>query len=64
MLDSSGNHSLIGSIPVQLSTGEFLKANVKQNGFYRVNYDSSNWQAIIDHLRSSSFSDVSVGVKT
>ncbi len=47
-----------GGIAIQLSSGEFLKANVKQNGFYRVNYDSSNWQAIIDHLKTSSFSDV------
>ena len=47
-----------GNLSVNVPNGEFLKANYKQNGFYRVNYDQSNWQAITSHLSSSSFANV------
>jgi aminopeptidase N len=42
--------SVQGTIQWRVSTDGFIKANVKQNGFYRVNYDTDNWQKIIDHL--------------
>lgn len=36
----------------------FIKVNVNQTGFYRVNYDLSNWYDIIAHLRSNPNSEV------
>ncbi len=42
-----------GSFDVSVPTGGFIKANYKQNGFFRVNYDNSNWQAITQYLTNS-----------
>ena len=36
----------------------FIKVNVEQSGFYRVNYDLSNWHDIISHLHSNPKSEV------
>jgi aminopeptidase N len=36
----------------------FIKVNVNQTGFYRVNYDLGNWHDIIAHLRSNPQSQV------
>jgi aminopeptidase N len=38
-----------GAIQWRSSDG-FIKANINQKGFYRVNYDIDNWQKIINHL--------------
>ncbi|KAI4492593.1 hypothetical protein M0804_002384 [Polistes exclamans] len=37
---------------------EWVLFNVQQIGFYRVNYDESNWKMLIDHLRSKEFISV------
>ncbi|KAI4503282.1 hypothetical protein M0802_001504 [Mischocyttarus mexicanus] len=34
---------------------DWVLFNVQQIGFYRVNYDESNWKMLIDHLRSKEF---------
>ena len=36
----------------------FIKVNVEQSGFYRVNYDDPNWYDIIAHLQSNPDSKV------
>ena len=35
------------------SEQDWLVANVKHAGFYRVNYDQTNWLLLIDQLRSN-----------
>ncbi|XP_015184594.1 PREDICTED: aminopeptidase N-like [Polistes dominula] len=37
---------------------DWVLFNVQQIGFYRVNYDESNWKMLIDHLRSKEFISV------
>ena len=37
------------------ATNGFIKANSDAEGFYRVNYDISNWKKIIDYLNNSDF---------
>lgn len=34
---------------------DWVLFNVQQIGFYRVNYDETNWKMLIDHLRSKEF---------
>ena len=37
----------------EIEVGEdvnWIKANFKQTGYYRVNYDEGNWKALIDQL--------------
>ncbi|KAK2581481.1 hypothetical protein KPH14_005147 [Odynerus spinipes] len=34
---------------------DWVLFNVQQIGFYRVNYDGSNWKMLVDHLRSKEF---------
>lgn len=36
--------------PIDLNT-QFVLANMDTFGFYRVNYDESNWQKIINQLK-------------
>ena len=38
------------------STCEWFKLNVNQSGFYRVNYDDTNWRSLIEVLHSKDFS--------
>ena len=38
----------------------FIKVNVGQTGFYRVNYDLSNWLNLIAHLHDNPQSQVHV----
>ena len=40
----------IDTINWDSSSNGFIKANVNQTGFYRVNYDIENWRKIINHL--------------
>ncbi|KMQ84258.1 aminopeptidase n [Lasius niger] len=38
----------------------WIIANLKQAGYYRVNYDSKNWQKIADFLDSPNYSEIDV----
>ncbi|XP_035679687.1 aminopeptidase N-like [Branchiostoma floridae] len=40
------------------SANEFVLANINHAGFYRVNYDPTNWQLLADHLNSDAFEDI------
>ena len=47
------------SVSASLQPGCWVKANVNQSGFYRVNYDTDNWYLLISHLKGSLQSTVS-----
>jgi hypothetical protein len=36
-----------------MSSDEFILANLRASGFYRVNYDSIYWKSIIEQLMTS-----------
>ena len=38
---------------VSLNNADFILANLEVSGFYRVNYDSNNWDKIISQLKTS-----------
>ena len=44
---------------VSLNPDCWVKANVNQSGFYRVNYDIGNWYLLISHLKGNLQSTVS-----
>ena len=50
LLITLGMYMFIDTIDWDLSSDGFIKANINQTGFYRVNYDIENWQKIINHL--------------
>ena len=37
---------------VDLNGDNFVLANLEMSGFYRVNYDQSNWDKIMNQLRN------------
>ncbi len=41
------------SLPLNTRADSWYLANVKHAGFYRVNYDKSNWDALINQLKSN-----------
>lgn len=41
-----------------LTTADWIIFNVQQTGFYRVNYDVTNWNRIITHLDSTKFAEI------
>lgn len=36
-----------------LDTNDWMLANIKMKGFYRVNYDSDNWERLLATLNSN-----------
>ncbi|KAF5270570.1 hypothetical protein FQR65_LT05468 [Abscondita terminalis] len=48
------------SMTVQMDKDGWLVLNKKHSGYYRVNYDSENWERIIHVLKSDSFKDIDV----
>ena len=55
LLEISGSIILcIGTIqlPTSLKNDEFILANLDVSGFYRVNYDTANWNKIIQQLNN------------
>ena len=46
-------HTLPSVVEVQWPTSGWIKANVNQTGFYRVNYEEENWRRIIQHLKDN-----------
>ena len=53
MLGISSDHciQLIASITLD-SSQNWIKANLQQMGFYRVNYDVDNWNSLIAYLKA------------
>ncbi|XP_011690580.1 PREDICTED: uncharacterized protein LOC105451677 [Wasmannia auropunctata] len=41
-------------------TNNWFLVNYKQTGFYRVNYDTSSWKALINKLNDKGFEDINV----
>lgn len=48
------------SFPSQLSTENWFIFNKQQIGYYRVNYDTSNWNALAKFLNSANFKQIHV----
>ncbi|KAJ6646807.1 Aminopeptidase N, partial [Pseudolycoriella hygida] len=46
--------------PTDFTSSEWFVFNKQQIGYYRVNYDSSNWQRLIQILNSDNFKDIHV----
>lgn len=44
---------------VNLNPAHWIILNILETGFYRVNYDRTNWQLIIKQLNKESFKDIS-----
>ncbi|KZC13132.1 Aminopeptidase N [Dufourea novaeangliae] len=44
---------------VKLNPKEWVIFNIQETGYYRVNYDRTNWQMIINQLNKDSFRDIS-----
>ncbi|XP_066290306.1 aminopeptidase N-like [Branchiostoma lanceolatum] len=40
------------------SANEFVLANINHAGYYRINYDPTNWQLLADHLNGDNFEDI------
>ena len=62
-IDAINYESIVLPFPesesVSLRPGCWVKANVNQSGFYRVNYDIDNWYLLISHLKGDLQSTVS-----
>ena len=43
---------ILATVPqgVDLNGNDFILANLEVSGFYRVNYDESNWEKLISQL--------------
>ena len=37
------------------SSPDWIKANVQQMGFYRVNYDQANWESLTAYLKAGNW---------
>ncbi|XP_029671244.1 aminopeptidase Ey-like [Formica exsecta] len=48
------------SFDKELNESEWIIFNVKQTGYYRINYDAKNWQLISDYLDSPHFMNIHV----
>lgn len=46
-------HLYIVSLAGLPEDAEWIIANIDQQGYYRVNYDSENWQKLIETLRTN-----------
>nr|CAD7423005.1 unnamed protein product [Timema monikensis] len=57
-LRASQENSLITDININAT--EWVIFNIQETGFYRVNYDDTNWNMIISHLNSDQFTDIHV----
>jgi aminopeptidase N len=42
------------------SRDDWIIANIKHSGFYRVNYDAHNWQLLVNQLNSDRFELIDV----
>ena len=42
------------------SRDDWIIANIKHSGFYRVNYDAQNWQLLVNQLNSDRFELIDV----
>ncbi|EFN65601.1 Aminopeptidase N [Camponotus floridanus] len=51
-------HSIILN-DLGISSSEWILFNVQETGYYRVNYDRTNWQMIIKQLNKQNFKDIS-----
>lgn len=55
-----GEDLFIIDAPAQLSSGQWYVFNKQQLGYYRVNYDNANWQALIKVLNSENYWQIHV----
>ena len=64
-IDAINYESIVLPFPESVSAslhpgpGCWVKANVDQSGFYRVNYNINNWYLLISHLKGDLQSTVS-----
>lgn len=56
----NGEERTLISVPAQFIPGQWFVFNKQQLGFYRVNYDPQNWNAIIDALNSDAYDQIHV----
>lgn len=56
----NGQNSLTIAAPAQFNASQWFIFNKQQVGYYRVNYDPANWNAIINALHSEAFGTIHV----
>lgn len=47
-------------VPAQFNAGDWFVFNKQQLGYYRVNYDANNWNALIATLNSNNYNQIHV----
>uniref|UniRef100_A0A665W168 Aminopeptidase n=1 Tax=Echeneis naucrates TaxID=173247 RepID=A0A665W168_ECHNA len=59
LFNDSSQSSLVWDVPIQIwdelisSSGDWLLANVNCTGYYRVNYNPENWEALLTQLETN-----------
>ncbi|KAL6260350.1 hypothetical protein P5V15_007881 [Pogonomyrmex californicus] len=48
------------NISFQIDTNDWIIVNLQQTGYYRVNYDYTNWQRIVRYLNSEEYTKIHV----
>lgn len=57
---NTGSDSIILDAPTQLNSSQWYIFNKQQLGYYRVNYEIANWQALTNALNSDAFDTIHI----